>query len=217
MFWRPGSGRRSDSHVLRPMITAWPVVSARKCAAGRRAAATAARWPAPITPLRATATISATRRTRRGRGRGHGGRDGDGLAAGTDSRRVRRGESLGRRRERRRCHNALDYNWAPSRVLPALVPQVHPAGLPARQPAARLCAGRAHPVARPARHAKPRGGAAGIAGGALEPPLVRAGDDARTARAAADHPRGSGAARGLRPDAAGVPADDPAAVAAAAR
>ena len=43
----------------------------------------------------------------------------------------------------------------PSRVLPAFVPQVHPAGLSAREPAARVRARRAGALARPARHAEP--------------------------------------------------------------
>ncbi len=61
--------RPSDSQVLRPMTTAWPVVSARKRfrSSGRRQGR---RLPAPMTPLRATAAISASR----GAALGGGGR-----------------------------------------------------------------------------------------------------------------------------------------------
>ena len=59
MFCRSGSARGSDSHVLRPMITAWPIVSARKRfrSSGRRHGS---RLSAPMTPFAATAAMSAS-------------------------------------------------------------------------------------------------------------------------------------------------------------
>ena len=164
---------------------------------------------APMTPLRATAAMIAS--------------------AGCGMRRVGgrswRGEAWRGRRDRggRRGRNGAAKERPPgegnaimpriiaipplSRVLPTLVPQVHPAGLPARQPAAALCAGGTRALARPPGDAKPRGSAAGRAGGALQPAAVRAGDHARATRAAAAHPRRPGAARGLRARAPGIPAD----------
>jgi hypothetical protein len=54
-----GNARGSDSHVLRPMITAWPVVSARKRfkSSGSRQGR---RLSAPMTPFAATAAMSAS-------------------------------------------------------------------------------------------------------------------------------------------------------------
>src|SRR5947207_1171095 len=59
-FWRSGSGLPIDSQVRRPMITLCPVVRARKrfMSSGRRHGR---RLSMPITPLRATAAISAIR------------------------------------------------------------------------------------------------------------------------------------------------------------
>src|SRR6185295_13986164 len=103
------------------------------------------------------------------------------------------------------------------RVLPALIPEVYLAGLSARQPAARVRARRVGAVARPAGHAKSRRSVAGVASCPLEPAAVRAGDHARTARPAGDHPRGSCAPRGLRAHARRVPADNAATFVAPAR
>src|SRR5947207_3320818 len=59
-FWRSGSGLPIDSQERRPMITLCPVVRARKrfMSSGRRHGR---RLSMPITPLRATAAISAIR------------------------------------------------------------------------------------------------------------------------------------------------------------
>src|SRR5436190_9412615 len=82
-----------------------------------------------------------------------------------------------------------------ARVLPPFLSQIHPPGLPAGEPAAALCARRTDPVARSVADARPRGGATGGAGGACEPPVVRAGGNARTHRAAASDSRRQRAAR----------------------
>src|SRR6185369_317879 len=72
----------------------------------------------------------------------------------------------------------------PSRVLPPLVSQVHPAGLPSGDPAARLRAGGADPIARSVADAGTRGGSAGGAGRTREPPALRAIGYARAHRQA---------------------------------
>src|SRR6185369_17652909 len=113
MFCRSGNARGSDSHVLRPMITACPTVSARKRlrSSARRHGN---RLSAPMTPFAATAAISATA--------------GDGIAlfpvvicelrVGAD----RWGVII-----------AANYSGG-ARVLPPFLPQIHPAGLPAGEP-----------------------------------------------------------------------------------
>src|SRR6202521_2708905 len=75
------------------------------------------------------------------------------------------------------------------RVLPAFIPQVHSARLPAGQPAAALRAGRVDGQSRSPRNAEPAGG---IAGGASRPgqqTALRTGDNARTLGASAFDPR----------------------------
>ena len=170
------------------MITAWPVVSARKCcrSSGRRHGS---RFRSPMTPLAATAAISAS-----------------GIGAGCRPRRSREFSGACIRRRLTGVIIAADYSGH-ARVLPPFVPQIHPARLPAGQPAARLRAGRADPFARAAAGAGAGGRAAGGAGRAHEPAAVRAGVDARAHRAPAPDPRGPGAARRLRPRAAGIPPD----------
>src|SRR6516225_10195231 len=152
MFWRSGSARDSDSHVLRPMITAWPAVSARnllRSSVSRQGS----RLPTPMTPFAATAAISAIAGFVTvgdpwdSRGRFWTGGVG---AAG-------RGVII-----------AANYS-GPSRVLPPLLSQIHPAGIPAGNAPARLCARRADPLARSIADAGARGRAAGGAGRAREP------------------------------------------------
>src|SRR5690606_4700321 len=58
---RPGSGRPSDSKVLRPMTTVWPMVVSRKNRMSSRSRH-GMRPPRPMTPFLLRATIMCTRR-----------------------------------------------------------------------------------------------------------------------------------------------------------
>src|SRR5205807_1532982 len=103
------------------------------------------------------------------------------------------------------------------RVLPAFIPQVHPARLPAGQPAPALCAGRVDRQSRSSGNAEP---ASGIAGGTSRPcqqTALRTGDNARTPGAPASDSRGSATDRRLRAPAARFSTDLAAALAVAAR
>src|SRR5450755_3336319 len=160
-----------------------------------------------MTPLLATAAISATRRPMMAE-------LGDAAGAGVSCTRGSQAVAPSRA-------NQFNYSGPPlipaSRVLPAFIPQVHPARLPAGQLAAALRTGRADRQSRSSRDAEPAGSIAGGAGRPRQQAALRAGDDARTPGAPASDSRRSAAHRRLCAAAARFPADLAAAIAIAAR
>src|SRR5262249_32897669 len=114
-----------------------------------------------MTPLRATAAITAMRLCARTSAAALGAAAGGGVSSTRASNRKRRTEQI----------------IAAPRVLPAFLPQVHPVGIPADQPAAAVCAGGADRQPRSSGDAEPAGGAAGGASRPSQPPALRAGDD----------------------------------------
>src|SRR5471032_920385 len=103
-----------------------------------------------MTPLLATAAISATRRPLMAE-------LGDAAGAGVSCTRVSQAAAPSRAIQ-------LDYSGPPLipalRVLPAFIPKVHPARIPAGQLAVALRAGRVDRQSRSSRHAEPAGRAA---------------------------------------------------------
>ena len=202
----PGSARGSDSQVLRPMITAWPSVSARK-----RLQVLGKSPRQPVAGADDAVRARPRRSARRGERCAAPAALGAAAGGGVLCARPRSG--------RGRCHNCRKIIAAPATLvyyprsfLKFILLGFLLVSLPLLYALGELILS----LDRLA-DAGPRGGAAGGAGRAREPPALRAGDDARAHRAPASDPRRQRAARRLRSRPPGVPRDGATARAAAAR